>query len=174
MASSPLDFRKPHVLRNRREFDAAVGEIDSLLDRNPRRASEEYERLEFLSVLVKAYEDEHDPIDETGTPQSVVAFMLEQTGRTRADRATHGWPRPCLRVLRRQAAAFDRADPQAIIDLDARAVERSTPDEPRPEILVDQLDWLPAGASEPLLGPRAVARLEVDRQTSECRQNIDA
>jgi len=95
--------------------------------------------------------DEHDPIDETGTPQSVVAFMLEQTGRTRADRATHGWPRPCLRVLRRQAAAFDRADPQAIIDLDARAVERSTPDEPRPEILVDQLDWLPAGASEPLV-----------------------
>ena len=31
--------------------------------------------------------DEHDPIDETGTPQSVVAFMLEQTGRTRADLA---------------------------------------------------------------------------------------
>jgi HTH-type transcriptional regulator/antitoxin HigA len=89
MASSPspLDFRKPHVLRNRREFDAAVDEIDGLLDRNPKRASEDYERLEFLSVLVKAYEDEHDPIDETGTPQSVVAFMLEQTGRTRADLA---------------------------------------------------------------------------------------
>jgi len=87
MASSPLDFRKPHVLRNRREFDAAVGEIDSLLDRNPKRASEDYERLEFLSVLVKAYEDEHNPIDETGTPQSVVAFMLEQTGRTRAELA---------------------------------------------------------------------------------------
>jgi HTH-type transcriptional regulator/antitoxin HigA len=87
MASSPLDFRKPHVLRNQREFKAAVEEIDDLLDRGPRRGSEEYERLEFLSVLVKAYEDEHDPVDEAGTPQSVVSFMLEQKGRTRADLA---------------------------------------------------------------------------------------
>ena len=89
MASSPapLDFRKPHVLRNQREFKAAVDEIDDLLDRAAKRGSEEYERLEFLSVLVKAYEDEHTPIDETGTPQSVVSFMLEQTGRTRADLA---------------------------------------------------------------------------------------
>lgn len=87
MASSPLDFRKPHVLRNRRELDAAVREIDDLLDRDPKRGSEDYERLAFLSVLVKAYEDEHDPIDETGTPQSVVSFMLEQTGRTRAELA---------------------------------------------------------------------------------------
>ena len=47
----------------------------------------DYERLEFLSVLVKGYEDEHDPIDEAGWPQSVVSFMLEQTGRTRADLA---------------------------------------------------------------------------------------
>jgi HTH-type transcriptional regulator/antitoxin HigA len=37
-------------------------------------------------VLVEAYEDEHDPISESeGTPQSVVAFMLEQKGLTRAD-----------------------------------------------------------------------------------------
>ena len=87
MAAITLDFKKPHVLRNAREYKAAVAEIDDLLDREPRRGSEEYDRLEFLSVLVEAYEDEHDPMDETGTPQSVVTFMLEQAGKTRADLA---------------------------------------------------------------------------------------
>jgi HTH-type transcriptional regulator/antitoxin HigA len=86
MASALLDFSKPHVLRNSREYRAAVREIDELLDADPKRGSEAYDRLEFLSVLVEAYEDEHDPIDESGgSPQTVVAFMLEQKGMTRAD-----------------------------------------------------------------------------------------
>ncbi|HEX5438420.1 MAG TPA: hypothetical protein VFW98_14795 [Gemmatimonadaceae bacterium] len=87
MASAmALDFSTPHVLRNIREYRAAVGEIDRLLDANPKRRTAAYDRLEFLSVLVEAYEDEHDPIDESGgTPQSPVAFMLEQKGMTRAD-----------------------------------------------------------------------------------------
>src|SRR6266567_7642262 len=67
MTTATLDFTKPHVLRNAREYKAAVVEIDRLLDRDPKRGSEEYDRLRFLSVLVEAYEDEHDPIDETGT-----------------------------------------------------------------------------------------------------------
>jgi HTH-type transcriptional regulator / antitoxin HigA len=87
MATSPLlDFSTPHVLRNAKEYRAAVSEIDRLLDADPKRGTLEYERLEFLSVLVEAYEDEHDPLDEAGgSPQSVVAFMLEQRGLTRAD-----------------------------------------------------------------------------------------
>jgi HTH-type transcriptional regulator/antitoxin HigA len=81
-----LDFSTPHVLRNAKEYKAAVTEIDRLLDVDPKRGTEAYDRLEFLSVLVEAYEDQRDPIDEsTGTPQSVVAFMLEQKGMTRAD-----------------------------------------------------------------------------------------
>jgi HTH-type transcriptional regulator/antitoxin HigA len=80
-----LDFSRPHVLRNAKEYRAAVMEIDRLLDANPKARSEAYERLEFLSVLVQAYEDQHDPIDESGgTPQSVVAFILEQRGMERA------------------------------------------------------------------------------------------
>lgn len=81
-----LDFSMPHVLRNAREYRAAVAEIDRLLDADPKRGTEAYDRLEFLSVLVEAYEDEHDPFDESkGTPRSVVAFMLEQRGMTRGD-----------------------------------------------------------------------------------------
>ena len=86
MASPLLDFSKPHVLLNTREYRAAVLEIDALLDADPKRGTDALDRLEFLSVLVEAYEDEHDPIDESqGTPQGVVAFMLEQKGMTRAD-----------------------------------------------------------------------------------------
>jgi HTH-type transcriptional regulator/antitoxin HigA len=87
MTPATLDFTKPHVLRNPREYRAAVAEIDALLDREPNRGSEAFDRLEFLSVLVAAYEDEHDPRDEAGTPQSIVDFMLEQHGMTRANLA---------------------------------------------------------------------------------------
>lgn len=83
-----LDFSTPHVLRNAKEYRVAVAEIDRLLDADPKRGSAAGDRLEFLSVLVEAYEDAHDPLDTRGgTPQSVVAFMLEQRGMSRADLA---------------------------------------------------------------------------------------
>jgi HTH-type transcriptional regulator/antitoxin HigA len=75
-----LDFTKPHVLRNDREYDAAVAEIDRLLDADPRPASEDHERLEFLSVLVEAYEDAHLPVEDPASPQDAIDFMLEQKG----------------------------------------------------------------------------------------------
>ena len=86
MTATLLDFSTPHVLRNAKEYRSAVTEIDQLLDANPKRGTAAYERLEFLSVLVEAYEDKHDPFDESGgSPQSVVAFMLDQRGMSRAD-----------------------------------------------------------------------------------------
>ena len=80
-----LDFTKPHVLRNEEEYDCAVAEIDTLLDTDPQPGTEAYERLEFLSVLVQAYEDTHVPVYEQSTPQEVVNFMLEQKGLSRDD-----------------------------------------------------------------------------------------
>jgi len=82
-----LDFTKPHVLRNEAEYTAAVAEIDQLLDTAPPPHSEAYERLEFLSVLVQAYEEAHFPLEQLTTPQDVVAFMLEQKGLSHADLA---------------------------------------------------------------------------------------
>lgn len=88
MATVTLDFTTPHLLRSAREYRAAVAEINALLDTSPKRRSEAYDRLEFLAVLVEAYEDRHDPIDEGGgTPQSAVDFMLGQRDMTRADLA---------------------------------------------------------------------------------------
>ena len=38
-----------------------------------------------------------------------------------------------------------------IVDLDARTIERSTPADPRVEVLVDQIEWSPVGAESPLV-----------------------
>ena len=85
--TNALDFSTPHVLRNEREYDAAVAEIDALLDQNPARGTIEYDRLELLTVLVRAYDEEHYPMLDSSTPQDVVDFLLEQHGMTRAELA---------------------------------------------------------------------------------------
>lgn len=84
MPTALLDFSKPHVLRTEAEYDAAIAEIERLLDNDVERGSEGYERLEFLSVLVEHYEDERYPIGPV-TPQQAVTFMLEQKGMDRSD-----------------------------------------------------------------------------------------
>jgi HTH-type transcriptional regulator / antitoxin HigA len=84
MATALLDFSKPRVLRNDAEYDAAIAEIERLLDADVERGSEGYDRLEFLSVLVEHYEDERYPMGAV-TPQQAVTFMLEQKGLERSD-----------------------------------------------------------------------------------------
>jgi len=87
--STALEFSTPHLLRDEAEYDAAIAEIDRLLDLNVRKGTTEYERLRFLTVLAEAYEEEHYPDDDARhvTPQDAVKFMLEQKGMTRADLA---------------------------------------------------------------------------------------
>ena len=83
-----LDSSTPHVLRTTAEFDAAVAEIDRLLDADAQHPSPEYDRLELLSLLVEDYESRNNPIDDSVlTPQAVVDFMLEQRGMQRAELA---------------------------------------------------------------------------------------
>ena len=60
-ATMTLDFSTPHVLRTVKEYNAAVAEVDRLLDENPKRGTTKHDRLEFLSVLIAAYEDAHVP-----------------------------------------------------------------------------------------------------------------
>ena len=83
-----IDIPMPHVLRTAEEYEAAVAEIDRLLDLDPDPLTEESDRLELLAVLVENYEARHDPIDDSElTPQDVVDFMLDQKGMSRADLA---------------------------------------------------------------------------------------
>ena len=86
MTDRVLDFRRPHLLRSDREYDAAIASLDTLLDRG-RLSGEEEERLGFLTLLVEAFELEHYPIEHTSTPQTIIDFLLEQNELSRADLA---------------------------------------------------------------------------------------
>ena len=60
----------------------ALKEISELLNAPP--GSSEADRLEVLSILVEAYEDEHHPIDPPD-PIEAIKFRVEQQGLTRRD-----------------------------------------------------------------------------------------
>ena len=84
MTTQVLDFSRPHVLRNEAEYEAAMAEIEQLLDEDVEAGSEGFDRLEFLSVLVEHFEEKHYPMGAV-TPQQAVTFMLEQKGLGRSD-----------------------------------------------------------------------------------------
>lgn len=70
----------------------------------------------------------------------ILAVEVLSPGTARADRVRK-------RTLYREQAVAQ----YWIVDLDARTFERSTPEDPRPEILVDELTWKPEGARVPLV-----------------------
>lgn len=81
-----LDFRRPHLLRNDVEYEAALKEVEALMEKELAPGTPDYERLEFLSVLIEEYEEAEFPIGQP-SPQAVVDVMLEQRGMSRADLA---------------------------------------------------------------------------------------
>jgi HTH-type transcriptional regulator/antitoxin HigA len=88
MITTVIDLPTPRVLRATDEYEAAVAEIDRLLDLDPAPFSGESDRLELLAVLVEDYETRTNPIDDSDlSPQDIVDFMLEQKGMQRADLA---------------------------------------------------------------------------------------
>ena len=106
-----LDFSNPHTLRSEAEYDAAVAEIDALLELEPARGTPEYDRLDLLSVLVEAYDEEHYRMGDTATPQAVVDFLLEQRGMARAELA------PYLGGRSRVSEFFARKRPLSITQI---------------------------------------------------------
>ena len=81
-----LDFTRPHVLRGDEEFMAAVARVDDLLDLDPPTGSAGCDELEFLSVLIEAYEKDHESWPEA-TPPELVEVMAEVHGLSRGELA---------------------------------------------------------------------------------------
>jgi HTH-type transcriptional regulator/antitoxin HigA len=80
--------RVTHVIRSEEEYDVFAAEVDRLLEQDPREGTPAHDRLELLTVLIEAYDDEHYPLnDKQVTPQEAVEFMLEQQGKTHRDLA---------------------------------------------------------------------------------------
>jgi HTH-type transcriptional regulator/antitoxin HigA len=74
----------PGALRTRSEFDHAVAELDALANADPKEGSAAYDRMELLTVLIAAYEDEHLPQFKSASPQQLVRFMADQKGMSQA------------------------------------------------------------------------------------------
>lgn len=81
--AAPID----RPLRTEKDYSAAIAEIEALLDADPKKGSVEHNRLELLSILVEAYEDDHDDAIAPASPQEMVEFMAEQKGVTRSELA---------------------------------------------------------------------------------------
>ncbi len=69
-------------IKTKAAYKKALKEISELLNAPP--GSSEVDRLEVLSILVEAYEDEHHPIDPPD-PIEAIKFRVEQQGLTRRD-----------------------------------------------------------------------------------------
>jgi HTH-type transcriptional regulator/antitoxin HigA len=70
------------VIRTEEDYQAALAEVDRLMDAAPGTA--DFEKLDVLSVLIEKYEDEHDPI-LMPDPISAIKFRMEQQGLRQKD-----------------------------------------------------------------------------------------
>ncbi len=77
-------LRSIPVVTNEAEHDAVLAEIAALMDREPAAASADGFRLRLLARISEEYEEEHWPIEPLSPPE-MIAFAMEQQGRTRAD-----------------------------------------------------------------------------------------
>ena len=69
-------------IRTEEDYKAALKEIDHLLGAEP--GTPEDERLDVLSTLAWAYEEEHYPIPEPD-PIEYIKYQMESRGLSRAD-----------------------------------------------------------------------------------------
>ena len=77
-------FKPIKPIKTEKEYDQALQEIDRLID--AKAGSPEHDRLEVLSILVQAYEENHHPIF-TGDiePADILRFWLDQNNLSPGD-----------------------------------------------------------------------------------------
>lgn len=96
-------------IRNGREFEQAVTELDFWTDSDPKQGSPQYDRMELLTILIAAYEEEHLPPIEPASPQELVRFMAEQKGMSNSDLAKLLGGRPRLSEFVRGTRELSKA-----------------------------------------------------------------
>ena len=71
-------------IKTEADHEAALAEIERLIDLDPDLDTPEGDRLDVLATLVEAYEEKHFPIDPPD-PIAAIEFCMEQRGLTRKD-----------------------------------------------------------------------------------------
>jgi HTH-type transcriptional regulator/antitoxin HigA len=73
-------------IRSETDYDAALQEIVAYFEREPEPGSAEADRFDVLAALIKAYEDEHWPI-EAPHPLAAIRHVMHMRGYSQADLA---------------------------------------------------------------------------------------
>ena len=73
------------IIKNNEEYNAALSEIDRLLDIDPDPGTEDADYLELLIVLVERYESERPGSIPTLDPIEAIRFRMEQQNLTQRD-----------------------------------------------------------------------------------------
>jgi HTH-type transcriptional regulator/antitoxin HigA len=73
-------------IRSQADYDAALQEIAAYFERQPEPGSAEADRFDVLAALIKAYEDEHWPI-EAPHPLAAIRQVMHMRGYSQADLA---------------------------------------------------------------------------------------
>jgi HTH-type transcriptional regulator/antitoxin HigA len=71
-------------LRNEREYEAALDEIERYFEREPKRGTPEVDRFDLLALVIEDYENRHWPIDPPD-PVETIRFRMETGGLSQAD-----------------------------------------------------------------------------------------
>ena len=72
-------------IRNKSEFNQIRAEWMTLMAAP--KGSAERDRFELLTILIGAYESEHEPEPDLPSPQAAVRFMVEQKGLSQGELA---------------------------------------------------------------------------------------
>lgn len=75
-----MDVRPLH---NERDYDWAIREVTPYFEKQPEFGSDDGDRFEVLSTLIKEYEDKHFEMPHAD-PIEVLEFAIESMGKTQA------------------------------------------------------------------------------------------
>ncbi len=76
---------KIKVIHNEEAYEAALHEIEKLMDKNPSRGSDKFEELELLALVIKAYEEKRFGALKTPHLIDAIKFRMEQMGLSASD-----------------------------------------------------------------------------------------
>jgi HTH-type transcriptional regulator / antitoxin HigA len=75
---------KIRVIHNDEAHEAALRELERLMDADPPQGSEKFAQMELLAVVVRDYESRRFPI-APADPVEAIVFRMEQQGISRRD-----------------------------------------------------------------------------------------
>lgn len=75
---------KIQVIHNEEAHEAALRELEAIMDKNPTRGSEKFEQVELLALVIKDYESHRFSV-ASPDPIAAIQFRMEQQGLTKRD-----------------------------------------------------------------------------------------